>query len=129
MMPRHRAAARFATLALAAALALAACKDRAEPPPPAPAPSLAMPANEVKRGQDACNAYVEKVCACAKTVPALEQQCTLARALPDALQVGTEVAATPDTKRRDALQANQSARGIVKECVEQLAKLPVAGCP
>jgi hypothetical protein len=88
-----------------------------------------MPATEVKRGQDACRAYVEKVCACAETVPAMKQPCALAHALPDAIQVGLDVAATPDSSRRDVLQAHDSVRKVVNECIEEIAKLPAAGCP
>jgi hypothetical protein len=83
---------------------------------------------EIKRGQDACKAYVDKVCGCAKTLPALTQRCELSRALPDALEVGAEVAASAESTRIDALQAGRTARSIVKECIEQLAKLPADGC-
>jgi len=109
-----------------AALALCvACKQKAEPPPP-PAPVL--PATEIKRAQDACHAYVDKVCGCAQTQPALQEPCKLARALPDALQVGLEVGASTDSTRRDVVQTQDSVRKIAKECIEQLAKLPAAGC-
>mgnify|MGYP001585457787 CR=1 FL=1 len=110
----------------------AGCKQRSDaPPPPGPEASQipAMPASEVKRGQDACKAYVDKVCACAETTPALKQPCLLARALPDALQVGLDVAANPESARLDALQANDSVRKIVKRCIEETARLPSAGCP
>jgi hypothetical protein len=89
----------------------------------------AMPASEIKRGQDACKAYVARVCACAETVPAMQQACALAGALPDALQVGLDVAANAESSRRDVLHANDSVRKIAKECIEQIARLPVAGCP
>jgi len=81
---------------------------------------------EVKRAEDACKAYVDKVCAC--TAPAAAEACKLARALPDALRVGLEVAASPDSTRVDVLQANDSIRKTVKECIEQTAKLPSLGC-
>jgi hypothetical protein len=108
-------------------LVVAACKKPSEPPPSSDVP--AMPAAEVQRGRDACKAYVEKVCACAPTVAAMQQQCALARALPDALQVSLDVAMTPDSTRRDVLQAHDGARKIIKECIEATAKLPAAGCP
>ena len=88
-----------------------------------------MPASESKRGQDACKAYVDKVCACAETTPAMKEPCALARALPDAMQVGLDVAANPESSRRDALQAQASVRKIVKACIEETAKLPATGCP
>jgi len=108
----------------------AGCKNQADPPPPPETrPPPALPASEVKRGQDACQAYVHKVCACAETVPAMKQRCSLAHALVDAIQVGADVAINPDSTRRDAVQSNASVRGVVKECIEQLARLPADGCP
>jgi len=109
-----------------AALALcAACKQQADAPPPAPAP--AMPAAEVKRAQDACKAYVDKVCGCARTMPALEKPCRDARALPDAVQV-LEVGVNGDTAQRDVRQVQATVRSIAKQCIEDLARLPAAGC-
>ncbi len=108
----------------------AGCKKRADDPPGPPERDVpVMPASEVKRGQDACKAYVDKVCACARTVPAMAEPCALARALPDAIQPELDVATSPDSTRRDVLQLNDSVRKIVKECIEETAKLPAAGCP
>jgi hypothetical protein len=91
--------------------------------------AAAIAASEIKRGQDACTAYVDKVCACAQTVPAMQEPCKLARALPDALRTSAEVARSADSARLDVVQGNLGVRGIAKECIEQLAKLPAAGCP
>ena len=110
-----------------AALALcAACKQASDAPAPAPAPS--MPATEIKRAQEACHAYVDKVCGCARTMPALEQPCRLARALPDAVQVTVEVGASTDTAQRDVRQVQDAVRKIAKQCIEELARLPATGC-
>jgi hypothetical protein len=110
-----------------AALALcAACKQQADAPPPAPAP--AMPAAEVKRAQDACKAYVDKVCGCARTMPALEKPCRDARALPDAVQVSVEVGASVDTAQPDVRKVQATVRAIARQCIEELARLPAAGC-
>jgi hypothetical protein len=106
-------------------LGLGACK-KSEPPPPPP-PAAAIPQIEVKRAQDACKAYVDKVCACARSHPDLADSCKLARALPDALQVSLEVGSSGDSTRRDVLQTQDSVRKIAKECIEELARLP-AGC-
>jgi hypothetical protein len=118
-------------VAVAGAVALgagaAACKNPSKAPPVEERP--VMPASEIKRGQDACQTYVEKACACAKTVAALQQPCTLARAYPDAMQVSLDVAANPESTRRDVVQAHDSVRKIVKQCIEETARLPVAGCP
>jgi hypothetical protein len=112
-------------------LACAGCKRQADAPAPVErGPAIpVMQASEIKRGQDACKAYVDKVCACAETTPAMKQPCGLARALPEAIQVSLDVAATADSSRRDVLQAHDSVRKIVKECIEETAKLPAAGCP
>ena len=109
----------------AIAVALAACAKKAEPPPAEP-PVPAMTAAEVQRSQDACKAYVDKACACAEKQPDAKQTCDLARALPDAVRIGLEVAASPDSTRRDVIQAQDSVRKAVKECIEQTMKLP---CP
>lgn len=115
-------------LALVPALVMAAgCKQKTEAPPvSAGSDSPRIPAVEVKRGEDACKAYVDQVCAC--TAPAAADACKLARALPDALRVGLEIAASPDSTRNDVLHANDSVRKTIKECIEQTAKLPSLGC-
>jgi len=106
---------------------LFACAKKQEPPPPSKVPALT--ADEIQRSQDACKTYVDKVCACAAQVPTAKQQCDLARALPEAVQIGIEVAANPDTKPQDIYGAQSSVRKAVKTCIEQLAKLPSLGCP
>ena len=103
---------------------VAACSKKAEDKKPAPPP---LPAAEVQRDRDACKAYVDRVCGC--TSPAAQKQCPLARALPDALGVALDVAMNPATERDDALRAQVNVRETVKECIEQMAKLPALGCP
>jgi len=116
-------------LGLAALLVVstAACKQQEEAPPATKVP--AMSAAEIQRSEDACKTYVDRVCACADKVPAVKQQCELARALPEAVRLGLEVAASPDSKPNDALGAQGSVRKAVKQCIEQTAKLPALGCP
>lgn len=114
---------------LAIALALvAACKKQEAPPKQEPGPPP-MPAAEIQRSEDACKQYVERVCACAQTVPAVAKQCELARALPEAVRIGLEVAASPDSKPDIVEQSYASVRKTAKECIEQTAKLPALGCP
>ena len=91
----------------------------------------AMPASEVKRGQDACKAYVDKVCACAETVPAMKQPCELAHALPDAIQVGLDVAASPDVDaaRRRCRPTPACARSSRSASRTARRSCRAAGCP
>lgn len=121
--------ARRAALVAALAGALAGCSKRKDAPAVDPGPPPSMPAAELKRGQDACKAYVEKICACAETVEAAREPCKLSKALEDVLVVGTEVSQSPDSTRRDVVQAAQSMRKTIAECIEQTAKLPLLGCP
>ena len=114
---------------LAIWIACIACKQSSDAPTPAGPSMPVMLASEVKRGQDACKAYVDKVCACAETVPAMRQPCSLARAFPDAMQVSLDIASSAESTRRDVLQAHASVRNIAKKCIEETAKLPAAGCP
>jgi hypothetical protein len=107
---------------------LVACKKQeAAPKQEQPVPQLS--AAEIQRSDDACKAYVDKVCACAATVPAEQQECGLAKALPDAVRIGVEVSQSPDSKRQDVLGAQDSVRKAVKTCIEHMAKLPSLGCP
>ena len=109
--------------ALILAVILAGCaKKTAEEPPVKP-----IPAEEVKRGEDACKAYVDQVCACAAKVPAAKDACDAARAMPDALKLQVEFAAS-DTNKNDVLAAQAGIRKLVKACIEETAKLPGLGC-
>ncbi len=107
-------------------LLVIACGNKEAPVADQPAP--AMSAEEIQRAKDACQSYVDQVCACATKVPAAKQQCDLARALPDAVRLGLEVAASPDSKKNDVLAAQGQIRKTVKECIEETAKLPSLGC-
>jgi len=112
---------------LVALVFVAGCSKQQEAPPKAERP-VAIPAVEVQRALDACQAYVAKVCACGETVPAAKETCALARALPEAIDVGKRLAANPQADREDALQAADSIRKTVKQCIEQTANLPALGC-
>ena len=105
--------------------ALAAGCSKSESPP-APEQRPAISETELARGEDACKAYIAKVCAC--TAPAAKDACTLAKALPDAMRVSLEVARSPDSSARDTALALDGVRKTAKECIEQVAKLPAMGC-
>ena len=104
-----------------------ACAKKQEAPKPQELPQMS-PA-EIQRSQDACKAYVDKVCACAATVPAVADECNLAKALPDAVRIGVEVSMSPDSKHDDVIGAQSSVRKTVKTCIEKMAQLPSRGCP
>jgi len=89
-------------------------------------PIPALPPAEVQRAHDACRAYVDKACSC--TAPAAQHQCALATPLPQALELVLATAANPGDDRDAALRAQVNVRETVKECVEELAKLPALGC-
>jgi hypothetical protein len=114
-------------MVLVALVGLAACSKRRDAPPPEPRPAITQ--TEIKRGDDACQAYVAKVCACAETVPALAEPCKLSRSLPEVIELSMEVAMNGDSKRLDTLQAADSIRKTVATCIQETAKLPAAGCP
>jgi hypothetical protein len=121
--------ARRASLALVlAAAAAGGCKKQEKRATPAPKVAP-MPADEVKRSEDACNAYVTQACACADQVPAVAEQCRLAKALPDAIRIALEVATSPDSGPDVVQQSHASVRKTVAQCIEQTAKLPTLGCP
>jgi hypothetical protein len=116
------------------ALVIAAgCKAKADERPAEPAHRTTLTSVELQRGRDACKAYVDAICACARDkkggddAAELVRQCDLARALPDALRISEEVSLSADSTPKDVAQAEDSARKTVKECIEETAKLPV-GC-
>lgn len=113
---------------VALALSLAACKQSKEPPAPE-SPREVIPAPELKRGQDACAAYVEQACACAKTVPAAAERCALAKALPESIEVALQVSMHPSTERKDFVQSADAIRKTIARCIELTAELGELGCP
>jgi hypothetical protein len=114
-------------LALLALLVTGACSKQDDPTPARRPPVIPpLPAAEVQRDQDACGAYVAKVCAC--TTPAAQKQCPLAKALPDAMALALATAVNPDTDRDNAMRAQVNVRETAKECIEQAARLPALGC-
>ncbi len=111
----------------AAAIVAVGCSKSSPPEEQAPArPTMSV--EEAHRARDACAAYVEQACACAKEVPALAQECKLARGAPEAVQLALDIAARPDSSPQDAAGALASVRKTVKNCIESAAKLPAAGC-
>jgi len=113
-------------LVVVALVAAAGCKKKEEAPPK---PVQPMSAAEIQRNTDACTQYVTAVCACAEKVATVADQCKLAHALPEAVQISLATAQSPDSKPDIAAQAYAAVRKTAKECIEQTAKLPALGCP
>ncbi|MGE0550307.1 MAG: hypothetical protein AB7O24_03710 [Kofleriaceae bacterium] len=112
-------------LAVAAVLCVACKKEAPSVPPPSDRPAP-IPASELKRGEDACKALIEKACAC--TAPAAKQVCDSSKALPESIELALSVAANPDSTKLDVLQAQDAIRKTMKNCIEQVAQLPSIGC-
>jgi hypothetical protein len=123
-----------ALAALLVCVACAACAKAAPDQPPASGSAAAegppelVPPAEIQRARDACADYVARACACAKTVPAVQHECDLSKGEPEAIRLSLEVAQSPDSSRKDAIDAQRSVRKVAKACVEALAKLPTLGC-
>lgn len=83
---------------------------------------------EVKRGEDACKVYIDKICACAQTKPELAKQCELAKALPDAMHLSLAVALNPESKPDIAEQSFSSAKKTISSCIDETGRLPAIGC-
>ena len=108
-------------------IAVVACSKSAAPAEKDHSPVPQLSAAEIQRSRDACTAYADRVCAC--TAPAAKQQCALAKGMPAAIELALGLMANPDSKRQDALAAEVNIRETVKECIEEIAKLPALGCP
>jgi hypothetical protein len=103
-----------------------ACGKQDAPPPASPPPAIAE--SELKRGVDACEAYVQQICDCATHSATEQQACALAKGLPDAIAIARRIAQNPKAEREDALQAADSIRKTVKQCIEEAAALATRGC-
>lgn len=116
-------------LLVAVLLAGGACKKQEKKKPAQEPPAPQLSAEEIKRSEDACKAYVDRVCTCATTVPAAAKACESGKAQPEAVRIALDVAAYPDSKPDIVRQAQAGVRKTVKECIELTAKLPALGCP
>lgn len=107
----------------------AACSKQDDPPEPKRADPTLTTA-EIKRGKEACEAYVTRVCACAETVAAAKEECANAKPLADAVQLASDLANAPNPEaRKDALHGADALRKTTKTCIERTAQLPALGCP
>ena len=91
-----------------------------------------VPTAERDRGELACRDYAAKVCACADAATqdlARQDQCKMARSLPDALALNLEIGGHADTNRPTRAQLQRTVRNITAQCISQLATLDSRGCP
>lgn len=107
-------------------LIIAAACSKTEEPLPAAQPML--PETEVKRGREACAAYAAAACKCAETMPALVEECRLAKSLPEALEIDREVGTAPGVEQKTAVSLAVAMRKTIKECIDRTAQLPAQGC-
>ncbi|CAN5892812.1 hypothetical protein BH11MYX2_BH11MYX2_16110 [soil metagenome] len=107
-----------------ASLTLGGCAKKQEEP--APAANPVMSDVEIKQAVDSCAGYQAKVCAC--TTDQGKDACKLAAPMSDAIQLARQVSLSPDADRRTVLQANDSIKKTLKQCIELTAKLPSLGC-
>lgn len=107
-----------------AALALVACK-KDEPASGRPKPIASA---ERQRGETACKAYVDRLCACTAQKPALAERCDLKKAKLDALRMALAVDDDPSVEAGDVFLAQDAAREVIAKCIEENAQLD-SECP
>lgn len=124
-------------LGCALALGLAGCQQKDEPPAtpppeqkPAPhRPPPGIPAHEAARGQQACKAWMNRICACAADHPDLSATCSEAKSLPDALTMAVRASTASGLNGPDRARLELEARKIIARCIEEQGKLDPARCP
>jgi hypothetical protein len=123
---------RVATALVACALAFGCSKKKDKPAPPPDQRPPPITVEEKTRNADACTAYVDQICACAKAHPDKAEVVELCRSdtpLPAALSLSMATAENPASTRNDLLLTQAQARKIATSCLDQTAKLPSLGCP
>ncbi len=116
-------------IVLAACLFFAACSKKDEQP--ANLRPVAIPAVERQRGTDACKAYVDKLCACAKAHPEradVKDRCDRDQALPSAMSLALGIDDDPDVAPEDVFRAQGEARKVIATCVEGINWLATHQC-
>jgi len=88
-----------------------------------------LPKAEVLRAHKACDAYLARVCACAKEHPELAPQCDLAKGLPSGLQLNLDLLDSSGLKLFQLKAAKAAARKIAAGCFESDARLDTGKCP
>ena len=120
-----------AAMALAVATGCKAKKKGDDGGSAAPARKDLMTPAEMKRGEDACTAYVKQLCDCAAAKPGdalLKERCELKQAKPQALDLLYGVIEDPKSSEDSMLRAQVEARKLIGKCIEETAQLPALGC-
>jgi hypothetical protein len=88
-----------------------------------------LPTEEVTRGRKACDAYVLRVCECAKTHADMAEECALAKARPEAFQLNLDVAKSEGLSKVELQAGKLAARKIAAACFEADSRMDAAKCP
>lgn len=116
-------------VSLVLVLGLAACSKSGEEGEAGAKKIEPIPEAEVTRAKKACDAYVERVCACAKNNPDMASKCELAKASPGALQMNLDLLASEGLELAEQKAVKVEARKIANVCFQSDAKLDLATCP
>ncbi len=123
-------------LGCALVLALAGCQKKDEqpagPPEQKPAPQKPLPGippHEAARGQQACKAWMDRVCGCAADQPDLAASCNEAKSMPDTLRMAVQASTASGLNGPDRARLELEARKIIARCIEEQGKLDPARCP
>ncbi len=88
-----------------------------------------LPTKEVERGRKACQAYVARVCECAKSNAEMADECALAGVRPEALELNLDLAVTPGLSKIELQAVKMAARKIAAACFVDDGKLDQTMCP
>lgn len=89
----------------------------------------ALPQDEIQRGQRACQSYVDRLCACAKTQTDMADACALAKARPEALKLNIDLMSSPGLPVVEAQAVKVEARKIIAACFADEGRLDPVKCP
>ena len=116
---------------IAIVLLLLACACGKKDEQPANQRPVAIPSVERTRGTDACKAYIDKLCACAKAHPEradVKDRCDRDQALPSAMGLALGIDDDPDVAPEDVFRAQGEARKVIASCVEGINWLATHQC-
>ena len=123
-------------ICLAFCLNCSSDKKEKEPQTPLLASAPAAPnvqhftENEENRGMKACEAYVNRVCACSEKQLGYKEECELARPLPGSLKFQIRASkAEGNLSRKDKVAILASGRKTIAKCIEKEVQLDDQSCP